>query len=419
MISYLRNRLKLDNTNDQISFASLCSICLLYAFSHPYPQVISVLELGVGLFLGIAFLMTVLHLKKSLYSLLLLAALSAIFFWPLIVGLVGGSSLGNIIRDIVPFLYLCFACLFLIRRNEGRTFFKAVHRTLPWLLTVVGILFSIREVLPFIGDILAKKGIVWLEMHLLIQSSAVTFAMCFLLLKGCNLIHLGKYFKGFGLLFLSLIPFMGTYLAVMRAPTAFYVLFILLAMFIWPVSILRKAVIGGVAFFIFIIASGPATISPYLENLTNKQKNHGNNGKVEEIVQITELTFDRPQYAQLLGQGWGSSWASPAVQTRLHPGKRISYAHSFIAYSILKFGLSGYLISLLLVILVFYLFASTWMKAKAFSYDGTVLFSSIPPLLIGIFLEPNYKTLDFSITLLILISVYKVLQSKSYETNTE
>ncbi|WP_339714854.1 hypothetical protein [uncultured Kriegella sp.] len=418
MISYLRNRFRLDNTNDQISFASLCSVCLLYAFSHPYPQSISVLELGVGLFLGITFLMTALHLKQSLYSLLLLGALGTIFFWPLIVGLVGGSSVGNIIRDIVPFLYLCFACLFLIR-NEGRNFFRAIHRILPWLLAIIGILFSIREVLPFIGEILAKKGIIWLEMHLLIQSSAVTFAMCFLLLKGCNLIHLGKYFKGFGLLFLSLIPFMGTYLAVMRAPTAFYVLFILLAFYIWPITFVRKAVMSGVAIFIFVIVSGPATISPYLENLTNKQKNHGNNGKVEEIVQITELTFERPQYVQLLGQGWGSSWASPAVQTELHPGKRISYAHSFIAYSILKFGLSGYLISLLLVILVFYLFASAWVKVKAFSYDGTVLFSSMPPLLIGIFLEPNYKTLDFSITLLILISAYTVLQSKSYDTNTE
>ena len=419
MISYLRKKLKLESTNEQISFMILCAICLLYSFSHPYPQVISILELAIGFLLSVVFLMTLACFKKSLRSLFLLSILGIVFFWPLLVGIVGGSSLGGIVRDIIPFLYLCFACLFITRDNDNGNLLNALARVLPWFLTLVGIVFTMKEVLPFLGEILAKKGIMWVEMHLLIQSSAVTFAMCFLLLRGCNLIHYGNHFKGVGLLLLSLIPFIGSYLAVMRAPSVLYLLFILMAFLIWPTRIWRKCIIVGIGSFFFMIASGPNALSPYLTNLTNKQRNHGGNGKIEEVTRITELTLNGPPYIQLFGRGWGSTWASPAVQSLEHPGKQISYAHSFIAYSILKFGLPGYFISILLVVLVCYLFISTWLRIKAFSYEGTVLLSSMPPLLIGIFLEPNYKTLDFSMTLLILIIMHTVARDKSLVTNIQ
>ncbi|CAM4198547.1 O-antigen ligase like membrane protein [Zobellia nedashkovskayae] len=419
MNSYLQKRYKLDNRNNQITFINICAICSFYTFSHPYPQVISILEISIGLFLGIAFLFTLLFVEKSTRAILLVGLLSTMFFWPLLVGLIKGSSLGNIIRDVIPFLYICFASIFLIRSDTHGSFFKAIHRVLPWLLTLIGLVFTVREVLPFLDHILANNGIVWLEMHLLLQSCAVTFAMCFLLLRGCNFMHSGNYFKGIILLALSLIPFIGAYLSVMRAPTAFYILFILIAFIIWPVKIWRKVAIVGVVGLIFIISMGPNALNPYLANLTNKQKNHGNNGKIEEVTRITELTLDGTKLTQLFGQGWGSTWASPAFQPIEHPGKRISYAHSFIAYSILKFGIPGYLISILLIVMVFSLFSLAWYRVKVFSYEGTVLLSTMPALLIGIFLEPNYKTLDFSLTLLILIIAFKVANSKSVNTTIE
>ena len=407
---------RFSNLNDQISFYTVCALSLLYIFSHPYPQSISIIELGVGLLLGIAFLTNLFFIQKSPLSFVLIGLLSICLIWPLFVGVIEGSSLGQISRDLIPFLYLCFASLFLIRKSDAKNnFFQVLHKNLPWILAVTGVVFALREILPFSEQIIAKKGIVWLEMHLLIQSSAVTFSMCFLLLRGCNYIYDRKNIKGIFLVLLSTIPFIGTYLAVMRAPTAFYILCLLLICFIWPVSVVKKTLISSLVIFIFIVSAGPSQIAPYLENLTNKQKNHGNNGKVEEIVAITERTLDAPNYVQFLGQGWGSSWASPAVQASTKPGKRISYAHSFIAYSILKFGLSGYIISLLLVSLVTYLFFFTWSKVKSFSYDGTVLFSTMPALLIGIFLEPNYKTLDFSLILIILIILYTTVRNRTLE----
>ncbi len=149
-------------------------------------------------------------------------------------------------------------------------------------------------------------------------------------------------------------------------------------------------IMGAVALSVLILFFEP--ILRFVESLWEKTQAVGLNARDAEFAAIWKIQSEN-FLAFLFGQGWGATYASPAVG-----GYFVNYSHSALGFYFLKTGIIGTLV------LGFYLFRIIAPLRRHFSHS--LLFAALPPLVLSFTLYTSYKFLGCGILLLLLASLH-------------
>lgn len=131
-------------------------------------------------------------------------------------------------------------------------------------------------------------------------------------------------------------------------------------------------------------------VSDALHAMAMKTAEVGLNARVAEARAVYDRLSVFPP-SLLVGQGWGSTFSSPAVG-----GITVNYTHSFLTTMALKGGLILFLLALVTVIAALYRIYLIFQEDRV---RGLALFWS---LVIPVFLYASHKSLDFGLLLLMI-----------------
>jgi O-antigen ligase len=140
-----------------------------------------------------------------------------------------------------------------------------------------------------------------------------------------------------------------------------------------------------------------------IELVINKTETVGLNKKDLEVRTVLYHIGQSPSLV-LLGTGWGGVFDNPAIYANV----KISFTHSLISYALLKTGLIGFVLVCMYLLFI--------INRIVVNYDRKrlpVLLAGLPPLLIGLFFQPSYKTLMYGFVLLALILTDKDTSRKN------
>jgi len=368
----------------------------LYSFSKPFPSTVSFLELSIFVFLVVFSAdgyLRVFLLARPIVSL----AFCVTLFIPLFVGLYLGNKPHDVIRDLIPLFYFYLAFVAPNRNEENALI---MIRYLPFFLVLCGLVYSLRELLPFYVN---GGGRMLVTSDYFIQSPAVLFSAAFLLSTFFRKFSSSEHLQSVLFLLLFLLPVMAFYKGVLRAPLFLSILFPVLYYVYISNKKLIRLLCTSLLIFGFVFVQWGNLISA-LELFVLKQQNYGSNGKVDELLKVFEIVFSSSDLgAMLFGKGWGGVWYSPAV------GLEVRYTHSLFTFMLLKMGLIGVV---LFAFLLFSIASKLWklLFKTDDPYILSIIFSVVPVLIVNIFLESAYKTLDFGVILLLLFTSWSVCE---------
>jgi hypothetical protein len=388
-----------------IELFSLLMVVFLYAFSFPYPRYITIIEIGIVFFLTVFIMDSIKHffsVKKMFGTLIFIYFLTV----PLAIGAILNNNLNDMVRDIIPYLYFSLGFIYFIKSRDSKELSKILSY-LPWMLSFSGLVYAIRELYHWssIGENILSIS-QFATVNYLTQAPIVLFAAIFFLLQSMYCIKTNKKIKSMFLFILFTVPFLTFFLLVLRLP------FFLIALtgFVYSLILYKnnKLILLLVAtsvtsLFILNLDSTLTAIDFFIQ----KHELVGGNNKLEEAWKVFDIIFSSNSiFTILFGKGWGALWLSPAVNVE------VGYAHSLIVFMVLKLGLIG--LSSFIVI-VYYLTKINlilfWQYMKNNQYQQMcVLLSIISVLIVYVWFEVGYKTLDFGIILLLLIALFKKRQ---------
>lgn len=146
-------------------------------------------------------------------------------------------------------------------------------------------------------------------------------------------------------------------------------------------------------------------LSPFVWGLAQimvaKQLAVGSNGKIEELQAVCSVIFASPQ-TFTLGIGWGGVFTNPVYL--MAPSR---YTHSLISFYPLKTGIIG----LFLLVLLLYLLVRHCGGFKRFKNSNEhvmVGLCTLAVMIIGMFFQPTYKMLGSGIVLALALLAAKV-----------
>lgn len=371
-----------------------CLALLVYAVaSSPTPDNPSLIEaliavllvMAVGVVQPISFIM---HIPRGPYPKWVFAAGCFLLYGvsvPFIMALAQGASLGSVLRDIVGFAFLClplFVWVFLKDRPVRQNFFVV-------LMLAIGLIFSVRVLLPHFFNIYQTAELLYLANSPLVLLSALFlfFMACQIIFNKLSLRHLGYAVLLFSL---SSVALMAMFVDIQRASfMALGVSAVLLAGIGFvkaPFKIIAPVIVMGVLVFIF-----QAVVVGVVDTIILKTARVGVNMRAQEILAVWGAVAVSP-IALLFGQGWGASFASPAVG-----GLHVTYTHSLLSYVFFKMGFMG------LCLCLFYLFF-IFEKLVRLSLRCPVKGNALMwPFLIPIFLYASHKSFDFGLLLTLIL----------------
>lgn len=378
----------------RLSFFSVA--LFLYAlWGAPTPDNPGLVEIaiGVALFFALCHVNLAHHIiglirdKKEYWQIALIIFLLYGISVPVIVALVNGASSTSIMRDMIGFAFLCLPVLL--------TSFMSGHqprqRVFLFLIILIGFLFSLRVLFPDFSVFYKTAEPLYLATSPLVLFSALflVFMSCqklFIRLKGVNIAF---FIVG---MFMSLVMMAAMFVDVQRAC---FVALILSAIILFGIAFVKAPLrallpLGFVACLLLVIS--PFAID-VLHNVQMKTSRVGVNMRFQELLAIWQVMQASPM-AIIFGQGWGASFASPAVG-----GLHVTYSHSLLSYMFFKTGLAG------LALTLFYLFFLFEKLFRLYLTDPVKGNALMWPLLIPILFYASYKSLDFGLLLtLILVS---------------
>lgn len=349
-------------------------------FGSPTPDITSLTEIAIFilLFFAIRF-----DLKSFLPGDALLAYGLSV---PVLVAFIDGNPIGNLIRDIVPFLFLLLPLFFRMHKSDANY--------IGFVVSAVGLLFSLRAIYDFGPDIWNVSS--WLgappNLLYLANSPEVLFACVLLAGEGCRrFINQQKISGGFVLL-ASLLPLLAMMSAMQRASIA-YIIFV---MFWGFINLLWRSPAKALA-ALFVSSAIFIVLHPFLETLSDqlalKTRLVGLNSRVDEWAAVWGQVSSSLA-TLVLGMGWGAELENPAVGAL-----RVNYTHSLLSALLLKTGLAG--------VGLFILYGAAMLK-KAWPVlmeRKIFLFALAGPLLIGFAFYASYKSLGYGLLLLLLSSL--------------
>lgn len=378
-------------------------------FSYPFPKSITSVEGVIGgllILLGGSKAVTLSFsgwysegaLRNSLASGIGYIVLQYMLIVPLVMGLIKGWNVSDIIRDVVPVLYfsislLVFPGLISAERLWGKC--------LPWFLALGGCVISVRY---FIETSTAPWDMYGVErspnIHFFPYDPAVLFGAIFLLGGLLNRKNLS-----FNSMLVNVVQALGGVVCllallgiVQRAPIALIGCSLLL---LWVVSFKKaraRFALGAVA-AVFLLFLFHDVLQSAFDVLYEKTRVEGGAAK---LVELRDLYYEvtRSTITMFLGEGWGATFENP-----VGPG-RVRFTHSLFTFLAFKTGIIG----LLLVMALF-----VFLLARAIPYRKFIMFDHVflacaSALLIGLFLQPTYKTFSFGLVILLMVLRVRLLK---------
>ena len=306
---------------------------------------------------------------------------------PVMIAVLNGAPIDIIFRDIVGFVFLCLP-LFIVpflKRQEGHSCLFIN------LCMMIGLMFAARVLIPHFLLFRNTTELLYLANSPLVLMSALYLAaMAFYFLY--QRVSLRTVIQALIYMSLASIAIMAMFVDLQRAS------FLALALSAFSLIIigLMKAPMRMVA-PIFVIVLSASFVAPYIldvmQNVGLKTSQVGLNMRTQELLAVWD-NLSASGWSILFGQGWGSSFASPAVGML-----NVTYTHSLLSYIFFKMGLVGLFLCL---VYLFFIFEKLVRVYCTDPVKGTAL---IWPFIIPIFLYASHKSFDFGLLLsLILLS---------------
>lgn len=291
---------------------------------------------------------------------------------PTAIGVINGHATSDIIRDVIPILFLILPLCFYGRDMGG----------LLNALAIGGTLFALRYLAPFIPylDFMPNEQS---SLLYLANSPLVPFAAIigFFWAVDNKQSFLTKRLCGFAI---AIVCFAAMMAMMQRAPVILSAMacFVILGMQAKNKPLQSMVIAAIIAACLYPIY--PIIIDVGLD-LSEKTMTLGFNNRIEEFsAALSHLTW--------FGYGWGYAWQSPAVGDMW-----VRYTHNMISYYGLKSGVIGAILSIGLIVM--------WVGhgIKHIQNNPAIIIAILIPLVIHMSLYTGFKTLDFALLLTLLI----------------
>ncbi|MBY6265082.1 hypothetical protein EI613_24635 [Azospirillum sp. 412522] len=316
--------------------------------------------------------------------------------WLLWVPLLRGAALGweaaDILRDVVPLLYL-FLPVFLVPvlRSGG----QAAVRSLAGGVTLAGVLLALRwwRQAEWGFGAIGKRAMADGGVYLL-NAPAVLFAAVALPAAVLSLLAVGGRVRHWimavpcavgGLLCLGALAG-----AVHRTALGLAVLALAIIALWWVRRRPWLALPLLLGLVLLAVAGGDALLGAW-QQAAEKTRLTGVNARWEEAAAVIDHAVSTP-WTLLFGDGWGARFANPAVG-----GWRVGYTHTLGSYSLLKTGLFG------VIALAAYLGAMVRPWSRLLAADPVLALAVVPPLMMALCLHTSFKYLDTGVILSLML----------------
>jgi hypothetical protein len=376
-----------------IRMAGLIVALAVYGlFGVPAPGRLSWREIAVGgglvlasgvirpLLVGTGFLLV--DPKARLHDVVGTATFNYLLWVPLLRGALLGADAEDIVRDIIPLLFLFLPVLLASTDSASR-------RILVPGLAAVGVVFALRWWWPGVafrqvGSFVMPEGDGYL-----LNSPAVLFAAIWL-----PLLALERLERRPGPLSFALMPLLccaaviaGSALAgaVHRAALMMAAVAVI-GFAAWQAP--RKPLLPALLLAGLVVSAlAGGQLAGTIQQVAWKTETYGLNERSAEAAAVLQQV-GASLSDLLLGQGWGALVRSPAVG-----GMWVSYTHSFATYMLLKTGLIGCLATLA------YILSMVPALLRLMRTDPSLAVALIPPLGLGLFAHTSFKYLCFGLLL--------------------
>ncbi len=372
----------------QLSLSCLVFVsgCLIYAaFGSPTPDHFGWVE-GL-IFLCLLFSVRFTDIVRGQVYIPLVAYGVVV---PVLAGIVNGSNLAELLRDFIPFLFLFLVLIYRTHSEElGDGFYH--------LIAVMGLLFSIRSIIPYV-EIYASGGTFeWgapMDFQYLSNNPEVLFSALWMIGCAAHLIQQKARWGWAILLFaLSFLPILSMALMMQRAGLV-AVVFVCCVMIY---EIARYAPQRAVVVLVFMLVLGSALwgeVSFISEAVIRKTHLVGLNSRVQEWQTVFSLVFDGWGHA-LFGYGWGAHLENPAVG-----GISVLYTHSLLSSLLFKTGLLG------MVVILGGLMTGVARALPELLRNRVLFWALIFPFVISAGFYASYKSLGFGLILLVFLKTF-------------
>ena len=318
---------------------------------------------------------------------------------PTLIGIGGGWQPTDIVRDVVPLLFLLLPCLLAPTAEQATR--------LSWVplacLLAIGAGFALRYLLWIAGGAsfeAAVDGVPSIdERAYLPNSPAVLFAALF----GFGLIMRPGRGAASPLLVVLGAVLCGVCLASIAATVQRAALGLAAAaiatMLLLRLAEAPRAGLLALAVMVAAVLAYPDPLLATWDAVVAKTALHGWNAHLREITDALAHA-GRSMPAALFGAGWGALIDSPAV-----PGLPVSFVHAFPIYLLVKTGLLG-VVAMAVVLWPVVRAAAivAWRHPMAAAWVA-------PPLAVGVLVLPTFKTLSFGLLLLFIVVEAARIQS--------
>lgn len=372
-------------------FYALYIAVLVYAlFSNPTPDVVGIAEIAVAGFLFLAVgVVSIPAIVQTRYDSTALSFHRIFFLWmmsvPLIIGVINGHAATDIMRDVIPIVFLILPLCF--TDNINATDIERLNK----IIVLSGVLFAARYLwtaAPYIvqtgGLSPAPHDMLYLANSPLIPFAAIMGMAWMTKPQGWYWTHRLMGLVVFSVCILAMIAM------VQRAP---FILTLAASAVICFIRIGHSPV--RVTLLVILIVAAIYPLWPFAvnvwESIVNKTLAVGWNNRLAETGAVREIIWRGDATDSILGFGWGSLWQSPAVSDAW-----VRFTHNMMSYYWLKAGIIGLAMSVVFFIL--------WLRdgLGLLRHNIVMALAIMVPLIIHSLLYTGFKTLDYAVLLLLL-----------------
>jgi hypothetical protein len=413
---------------------------MLIVFSSPMPSDVDAVDvvMGCGLVLGgLQMLFVGFRSGQSMArKFWLIFLLFVLIVFPLVVGLYNDNVLKDMVRDVLPVMFLTAIPALLVFAGDGLPQ-RYVRRAIITALLFVGVVSSVQFTVGVVNEYGSVTGLVKGMRQGLLQLSdpvrqssddiskfveageaanvvrthplskvflkaydpAVMFAAIFLfglglrkITSGTNLVRLYAAFSmALGIFCAYTLVSLG-----LRAHA-------LLMVFSWIIILFNYASrLTNVKTLTVAVVICAAVVGFYFQDalylMMVKQASVGTNGKVAEFNAVIGIVLADVN-TLMFGEGWGAKFYNPILMYETR------FTHSLLSFLLLKTGVIGLFV---LAGLFSLLFKRIVIKRLWDSPDGWLLVMAVvPPIVIGIATQPVYKMLSYGLVVALLVLVLR------------
>ncbi len=311
-------------------------------------------------------------------------------------GLWNGWGLTDMVRDIVPMLFLCLPLL--LAPSLSRLSDDTADR-LADMAALAGVAFALRWwrdaglALSAIGTSPLGEG-----RDYLLNSALVPFASVWLGLRAAHWLAAGGGWRGTVQAGLaaggSLCCLLALAATVHRAGLGLSVLALLVGLArLGSRAVTRHPAlaVNGLLLLLATLLVARMPMTGIMGMLADKTESVGLNNRLDEMLAVLDQV-GRDPVAFLIGDGWGALVANPAVGWW-----RVSYTHSAASYFLLKLGAVG------LALVMVYGGVLAGLIARSAGRQPQLLLAVAPSLTLALFLHTSFKYLCFSLLLSLVV----------------